>query len=610
LKFSAFSITLGLKEISRILLHLIRALKLVWQSAPGWTLARIVILVLQTIQSLISLYLTKQLVDTVTFGVAATDKAAVFGNLTLVIGLIGMLSLLSSLLNLLSEVVNTEHSQLVTDYMYSILHTKAVEVDLEYYESPEYYDKLHRVQQEAPFRPVAVLDRLLGVGYNLISLLTMAGLLFWLHWSVALILFVSVIPGGIIRLKYAGEMYQWRCKSTATERQAGYFDSVLRSDWYAKEVRLFDLGILFIKRFRNVRQKLHRERLKITIRHSIKDLVTQASTTLAVLGSYAFIAYQTVQGSYTLGDLVMYSQVFQRGQGHLQGILSSLTSLYEDNLFLSDLYEFLNITQKVGEQTHPKSLPQPMKTGIAFHDVSFQYSTTTRQALFDINLTIRPGEVVALVGENGSGKTTLIKLLCRLYDPTTGNITIDGIDLSQFRITELRRQISVIFQDYAKYHLTASENIWLGNIDIPQDHEDVTKAAYRSGADAVIKSLPQGYDTILGKLFDQGEELSIGQWQKIALARAFLRDSQVIVLDEPTSALDPKAEEEVFQKFRQLIKGQAAILISHRLSTVKMADRIYVMEHGRIVENGTHEELMQLGASYAHLFETQAQHYR
>lgn len=255
-------------------------------------------------------------------------------------------------------------------------------------------------------------------------------------------------------------------------------------------------------------------------------------------------------------------------------------------------------------------MPPKIKQGIEFKNVNFSYADSARQALKDINLTIKPGETIALVGENGSGKTTLIKLLCRLYDPTSGSISVDGVDLKLFKIADLRRQVSVIFQDYAKYHFSAEENIRLGDIEVPPQAKDIYQAAMKSGAHDVISKLPQGYDTILGKLFDSGEELSIGQWQKVALARAFLRDSQVIVLDEPTSAMDPKAEYEIFKKFRELIKDQSAVLITHRLSTVKMADRIYVMDGGKIIESGTHDELMQLQQSYANLFETQAQNYR
>ncbi len=332
--------------------------------------------------------------------------------------------------------------------------------------------------------------------------------------------------------------------------------------------------------------------------------------TLIVFGSYGFIAYRTVQGNITLGDLVMYFQAFQRGQGYLRNMMNSLASLYEDNLFLSHLYEFLNLKPQVVQPVHPQPVPQMRQAGIMFDHVSFQYPGSAHEVLKDISLTIRPGEVVALVGENGSGKTTLVKLLCRLYDPVEGVVTFDGINLRQFETTMLRREISVIFQDYVHYHLTARENIWFGNTNVMPDDERVVAAARYSGADEVIESLPQGYETMLGKWFKDGEELSIGEWQKIALARAFLRQAQIIVLDEPTSSLDARAEYEVFQRFQQLAADRTAILISHRFSTVRMADRIYVMHDGKIIENGSHDELIRLGGTYAHLFEIQAQSYR
>lgn len=591
-------------------LRILPALQLVWQSGPSWMIARIVILVIQSTLPLVSLYLTKLLIDTVSTSLITADKTAVFHQGIILIAMAGAVTIATSLCNSLSEVVNTAQSQRLTDYMQSILHAKSIEADLEYYENAQYYDALQRAQQEAPYRPNQILNHLVQVGQNGISLVAMIGLLISLHWGIVGVLMVAAIPSVLVRQKYARIMYDWQRKWTPIDRQASYLGWMLTSDVYAKEIRLFDLGSFFSERFRRLRRQIYKESLAVITSRSTANLAAQALAGIFVFAAYGFILYQTIFGVLRLGDLVLYQQALQRGQSALQGLLGNLSSLYEDNLFLANLYEFLDLKPKLVEPLHPKSLPQPFKSSITFNNVSFQYSTTTRQALFDINLTIKPGEVVALVGENGSGKTTLVKLLCRLYDPTSGNITIDGIDLREFNTTDLRRQISVIFQDYAKYHFTAAENIWLGNIDIPQNHEDVIKAAYRSGADEVIKSLPNGYDTILGKLFDQGEELSIGQWQKIALARAFLRNSQVIILDEPTSAMDPKAEEEVFEKFRQLIKGQAAILISHRLSTVKMADRIYLLEYGKIVESGTHEELMQLGGSYAHLFETQAKNYR
>ncbi len=286
-----------------------------------------------------------------------------------------------------------------------------------------------------------------------------------------------------------------------------------------------------------------------------------------------------------------------------------MAGLYEDNLFLTYLHEFLDLEPKVKELPDPRPVPRTIKTGIAFVHVGFGYpdTATTVKVLEDVSLEIKPGQIVALVGENGSGKTTLIKLLCRLYDPQEGMITLDGTDLRAFNISELRREMSVIFQDYVRYDLTARENIWLGNVDV--DMDKVVRAAGISGADGVINRLDKGYDTVLGRRFEDGAELSVGEWQKVALARAFVRDSQVIVLDEPTSSLDPKAEDEVFRKFRQLVEGRMGIIISHRLSAVRMANLIYFLWDGRIVERGTHEELMDCHGEYAELFEIQARHY-
>jgi len=586
------------------------ALKLVWQSSPVWTTTRLALLIAQSTLPLLSLFLMKVIIDAVTTGIATPDKGTTFKQIALLIGLTGIVALANNVCSSIAELVNTAQTQLVTDYMYGIVHAKAIEVDLEFYENSQYQDTLQRAQQEAFFRPPSMLNNLLQVGQNGISLIGIAGLLIWFDWTLAAILVIATVPGVLVRLKYAGEMYRWQRQRTSTERKSQYLHWMLTHSLYAKEIRLFNLGILFSRRFRQLRQQLYRESLQIATKRSLQSLVTQVSATLAVYGSYAFIAYQTLQGTFTVGTLVLYYQAFQRGQDALREVLNSLAGLYEDNLFLFNLQEFLESKPKVIEPSHPKPIPQLKQKGIQFHHVSFQYPSSNRKGLEDISLTIQPGEVVALVGENGAGKTTLIKLLCRLYDPTAGTITFEGVDLKDLAAADLRRQISIVFQDYAKYHFTANENIWLGNIDLPPNDEDIEKAARKAGVDDVIKSLPKGYETLLGNWFEEGEELSIGQWQKIALARAFLRDAQIIVLDEPTSALDPKAEAQVFEKFRQLLQGQSAILISHRLSTIKMADRIYLLEHGTITENGTHQELMQLGGTYAHLFETQAQHYR
>jgi ATP-binding cassette subfamily B protein len=591
------------------MLRLGRALRLAWESGPGWAIASVAILIAQSLLPLVTLYLMKVMVDAVAASAAMADKAAAFKRVLLLIGLSGAVALANALFDVLANLVNDEQAQAASDHMHELLHRKAIEVDLEYYESTEYHDQLRRAQEEA-YRPMRIMRGVAQLGQSGILLLGIFGLLASLHWALAAVLVVALIPNVVVRVRHASEMYRWRRQRTAAERQAGYFNYLLTLPEYAKEVRLFELGHLFGSRFRGLRQQIRRERHAMTQKRSVRELAAHSLAILPVFGSYAFIAYQTVAGMITLGGLVMYYQAFQRGQSALQSILNGLVSLYEDHLFLSNLYEFLDLEPKIAEPPNPMPVPGGMRSGIVFEGVSFQYPMSPRKALVDVNLTIRPGEIVALVGENGSGKTTLVKLLCRLYDPNSGTITLDGIDLRRFSPSALRRQISVVFQDYVKYHLTARENIWLGNLDLSPDDERIEAAACRVGADQVITDLKNGYETVLGRYFEQGEELSVGEWQKVALARAFVRDAQLIVLDEPTSALDPQAEAEVFEHFRQLISGRSAVIISHRLSTVRLADYIYILKDGEVIESGTHDELIGRCGTYAHLFEIQAQHYR
>ncbi len=585
------------------------ALRLVWRSGPGWAVARVGLIVLQGLLPLASIYLVKLLVDVVTEGLSASDPQLLLQQITpLLIG-VAIAAFLLLLCSACSELVNTAQSQKVSDYMRSILHAKSIEIDLAYYEDPRYHDTLQRAQQEATYRPSQLLTRLVQVGQNGILLAAMVGLLLTLHWSIMGVLLVAAIPSVLVRLRFTRELYQWQRTWTASDRQSLYLSFLLTGESFAKEIRLFGLGEMFSARFDRLRVSIYQSKLKLLTRRSLSFFAASILSGLLVGSIYAFILYQTLQGSLKLGDLVLYHQALQKGQSALTALMSGASGLYEDSLFLADLYEFLDLKPKILPVANPTLMPRPIQEGIVFDHVDFQYSGTNRQALKDISLTVRPGETIALVGENGSGKTTLIKLLCRLYDPTSGQITVDGVDLKSLDLPDLRQQISVIFQDYAKYALSAHDNIWFGNVQLPSGDETVISAAKRAGAHDVITRLPQAYDTMLGKLFDGGEELSIGQWQKVALARAFLRDSQIIVLDEPTSAMDPKAEYEVFKQFKALIKGQSAILITHRLSTVRMADRIYVMDQGRIVEAGSHDALMRQRGLYAQLFETQAKNY-
>jgi len=580
-----------------------RAVRLVWQASPGWTLTNSALQIIQGILPLAALYLMKLIVDAVTFSISAPDKSQAFKHIILLIIIAGGVALLNALGQLLANIASEAMSLTVTDHVFDILHAKSVEVDLEYYENPQYFDTMHRAQQEGPYRPTSIVNNLVRLAQNSVTLLAMTGLLLSLHWGVACVLFLAVLPGVFVRIKYANRMYRFHQERTKTERQALYINWVLTGDIHAKEVRLFGLGDLLIARFSKLHTKLRHEKLAIGKQLSTADFLAQASATIAVFASFAFIAYRTVHGNITLGDMVMYFQAFQRGLSSMRDLLGGMASLYEDNLFLSNLFKFLTIKPKINEPADPQPVPRPLQKGIIFEDVSFHYPSSKRKVLKDITFTIAAGETVALVGRNGCGKTTLAKLLCRLYDPDQGTITFDETDIKQFEILSLRRNISVLFQDFVKYYLTAKENIWFGNVDQPLDEKKIAAAAKQAGVHELIEKLPEKYDNMLGKWFEDGEELSRGEWQKVALARTFLRKSQIILLDEPASSLDPRAEHEIFCKFKELTKGKTSLFISHRLSTVKMADRIIVMDKGKIVESGTYDELRQMAGSFAHLFE-------
>lgn len=599
-----------LNRIRPFLLMLRHALSFVWQSSPSLAIGSIVVRVMQGLLPLVVLYLTKLLIDAVTEGVKTPSaEASLTGITTILAGLVGV-AVASAMLTAVASLISRIHAQVVTDHMHALLQAKSVEVDLEYYENARYQDTLHRAQQEAPYRPTAILNALLQFGQDAISLLAMAGILWWLHWGVIPVLMLTAIPYFFVRLQQSNRLFAWQRERTPLERKAWYVNMLLTQATAAKEIRLFDLGPRLRQWFQDARSVLRRERIALERRWALAGLASQIVGVAGVFGVYSFVAFQTFQGLLTVGDLVMYFQAVQRASGFLEGLGWSLSSLYESNLFLTTLGEFLGIQSRLPESAHPKRFPQPIAQGITFDHVSFQYSHEERVAIRDFTFTIRPGEHVAFVGANGAGKTTLVKLLCRLYDPSEGRITIDGADLRDYPIADVRGAVSGIFQDFVKFQLSARDNIALGvrspHVDLPH----VTQAAKQAGVHEAIERLPKGYESLLGKLFDGGHELSIGEWQKVALARAVLRDSQILILDEPTSAMDAKAEAELFERFHELAQGRMAILISHRLSTIKMADRIFVVDRGQIVEQGTHDHLMQQQGLYATLFLTQAQHYQ
>ena len=486
---------------------------------------------------------------------------------------------------------------------------KALTLELAQFEDSEFYDKLTRARREASSRPLSLVTRTFGLGQNAISLLSYGTLLFrFSPWAV-LVLVLAGLPSFLAETKFSGDafrLFRWRSPET---RMQLYLETVLAREDHAKEVKLYGLGPLLLQRYRDIFHTLYRADRNLTIRRDSWGFGLGLLGTLTLYGAYGWIAMSTVVGRITLGQMTMYLMLFRQGQSAVAAMLSAIGGMYEDNLYLSTLYEYLETPVPAATGTTRRGARPD--DGIRFEQVSFRYPGAAEPALHDINLHIRPGESLALVGQNGSGKTTLIKLLTRLYAPDRGRILLDGTDLREWDERTLLQRIGVIFQDFARYQMRVGENVGAGDVSHFDDAQRWREASDKGMASEFIDSLPAGFDTQLGKWFRDGRELSGGQWQKIALARAFMRSrADILVLDEPTAAMDAQAEASIFEHFRELAGGRIAILISHRFSTVRMADQIIVIQDGRIIEHGSHEQLMTQNGHYAHLFSLQAQGYR
>ncbi|PZO08066.1 MAG: ABC transporter permease [Lysobacteraceae bacterium] len=486
---------------------------------------------------------------------------------------------------------------------------KALTLQLAHFEDSEFYDKLTRARREASSRPLSLVTRTFGLAQNGISLVSYGVLLAQFSpWAVAVLLLAG-LPAFLAETKFSGDafrLFRWRSPET---RMQMYLETVLAREDHAKEVKLYGLGPLLLERYRGIFHTLYREDRKLAIRRDGWGFVLGLLGTLTLYAAYGWIALTAVAGRITLGQMTMYLMLFRQGQSAVAAILSAIGGMYEDNLYLSTLYEYLDTPVPASTGTALRG-PDP-DDGIRFENVSFTYPGGEAPALQDIDLHIRPGESLALVGQNGSGKTTLIKLLTRLYDPDQGRILLDGCDLREWDDATLRQRVGVIFQDFARYQMRVGENVGVGDVEHFEDRERWQQAADMGMATPFIAALPGGFDTQLGKWFRDGRELSGGQWQKIALARAFMRSrADILVLDEPTAAMDAEAEATIFEHFRRLTTNRIAILISHRFSTVRMADQIIVIQDGRIIERGSHDELMAQDGHYAHLFKLQAQGYR
>jgi len=588
-----------------------RALELVWSTSHALTIALGLLTLVAGLLPAGIAWVGAQIVDAV---VAAAQTARAGGAAPLAsvfwwVGLEGVLVAAMAAaqrgISFCQSLLRAQLGQRVNE----MILEKALTLDLAQFEDSEFYDKLTRARREASSRPLSLINRSFGLAQNLISLVSYAVLLVkFSPWAMA-ILVLAGLPAFLAETKFSGDafrLFRWRSPET---RMQMYLETVLAREDHAKEVKLFGLGPLLLDRYRAIFHGLYRADRALTRRRDSWGLGLGLIGTLTLYAAYAWIAASTVLGRITLGQMTMYFMLFRQGQSAVSAILSSIGGMYEDNLYLSTLYEYLETPVRASGGSAVQG-PDP-SDGIRFEHVTFTYPGTDTPALHDINLHIRPGQSLALVGQNGSGKTTLIKLLTRLYAPDSGRIVLDGRALEDWHEDTLRARIGVIFQDFARYQMRVGENIGAGDVGHFEDAARWREASDKGMASEFIDALPAAFDTQLGKWFRDGRELSGGQWQKIALARAFMRaQADILVLDEPTAAMDAEAEANVFEHFRGLSKSRIVILISHRFSTVRMADQIIVIQDGRIIEHGSHAHLVERAGHYAHLFSLQARGYQ
>ena len=590
----------------------------VWRTSPGLSLGSLALRLVRALLPVATLYVGKLIVDEVVglmdAGVRVDDAGRAWreGTLDPLLRLLGLEFALAVLADVLGRAVSLLDALLSERYTNAVsvrLMEHAATLDLEDFEDSELQDRLDRARRQTMGRSL-LLGQLLGQAQDLVTVASFAiGLAVYAPWLIAL-LALAVLPAFLGEAHFNAVGYSLAYERTPERRELDYVRQTGASVETAKEVKIFGLHGFLIERYRTLAERFFRANRALALRRAGWGSLLSALGTLGYYLAYAIIAWRTVRGDFTIGDLTFLAGSFRRLRNLLETLLSGFSQVAGQALFLDDLYSFFEIEPEIRSPAAPHPVPRPIREGFVFEDVGFRYPGAERWAVRHLDFRLPAGEVLALVGENGAGKTTLVKLLARLYDPDEGRILLDGRDLREYDLDGLRAAIGVIFQDFVRYHLTAAENIAVGQIDARDDRARIEEAARRSLADEVIRKLPQGYDQVVGRRFRNGVDLSGGEWQKIAIARAYLRDAQLLILDEPTAALDARAEFEVFQRFRELSRGRTALLISHRFSTVRMADRILVLEGGRVLETGSHEQLLAAGGLYAELFNLQAEGYR
>lgn len=580
---------------------------LVWQTSPSLTLATAFIRLLRSALPVSMLYIGKLIIDQVVHlsNTNSTSHAYIWQ----LVAIEFALAILSDALGRLTTLIDSLLGDLFANHTSIKIMEHAATLDLEQFEDSLFYDKLERARQQTIGRTV-LLSQVLSQVQDLVTMgFLAAGLIVFNPWLI-LLLIVAVLPAFIGESYFNDKNYSLSRRQTPERRELDYIRYIGASDETAKEVKLFNLSGFLIDRFRQLSNRFYTDNKKLAVKRSAWGTLFSLIGTLGYYGAYVYIISKTVQGKISVGDLTFLAGSFRQMRSLLDGVLSRFTAVSQGAIYLKDFFDFFGIQPVIRPRAHARPFPNPIQQGFVFENVGFKYSNANYFANRHLNFTLAAGEKLALVGENGAGKTTLVKLLARLYDPTEGRILLDGYDLREYDLAALRKNVGVIFQDYIRYQMTAAQNIAVGNIDEVTNRELVERSAQKSMADALIQRLEGKYDQALGRRFNQGVELSGGEWQKIALARAYMKDAQLLILDEPTSALDARAEYEVFQRFAELTRGKTAVLISHRFSTVRMADRILVLDKGEMLEIGSHQELLAKGGRYAELFRLQAMGYQ